>query len=94
MDESNIDAYLGLANVYIQQGDYERTLDILKKGAEKTEDNQKILDILTEISGGESTSDSTGTEKNTDYNIYGATEFTQRESYQAIEDLTTDEVFF
>ncbi|MCI9169352.1 MAG: tetratricopeptide repeat protein [Lawsonibacter sp.] len=94
LDESNIDAYLGLANVYIQQGDYERTLDILKKGAEKTEDNQKILDILTEISGGESTSDSTGTEKNTDYNIYGATEFTQRESYQAIEDLTTDEVFF
>lgn len=46
------DAYLGLAEVYIEQGDLTEAISILKKGKRSVEDNDKIADMIDDINSG------------------------------------------
>ena len=81
LDETNAEAYLGLADVYIRQGDYEKAREILAKGVDKTgsEALQEMLDgiFVEEV-------DANG------FNAYGATAFTQREEYIPFTELTAE----
>ena len=49
LDETSTEAYLGLADVYIRQGDAEAALTILQEGSEKIRDNQALADKIAEI---------------------------------------------
>ena len=57
--ELNVEAYLGIADVYIRQGDYEAALDILNEGLEKMGGNEEISAKIAEIESGNIT-DSSG----------------------------------
>ena len=50
IDPKRADSYIGLADVYIQQGDYEKAQEILRIGLEKTGGSQVLTDKLSEIS--------------------------------------------
>lgn len=52
LDEMYAEAYLGLADLWIRRGEYEEALKILKKGLEKTGDNEEIADKIAEIESG------------------------------------------
>ena len=45
----SVEAYLGLADIYTRRGDYDRAVEILRDGIEKTGDNQAITDKLAEM---------------------------------------------
>lgn len=60
LDASNVDGYLGLADIYVQRGDYERAVEMLEDALGKTNNNQAIadkLDELTQLQGPEITDD-------------------------------------
>ena len=59
LDETLAEAWLGLADVYIRQGDYDKALEVLKEGLEKTGNDPAIADKIAEIEGGNIT-DSSG----------------------------------
>jgi len=48
LDEANVVAYLRLADVYIRKGEYDKSLEILKQGLEKT-DHPDIMNKLSEL---------------------------------------------
>lgn len=52
IDESLVDAWLGLTDVYIRQGDYDKALEILREALEKTGENPRIADKLEEMESG------------------------------------------
>ncbi len=49
LDEGFVQAYLKLADVCIGQGDYEKALELLQKGLEKTGQNEEIAEKLSEL---------------------------------------------
>ena len=49
LDETNAAAWLGIADVYIRQGDYDKALEILREALEKTENDQSIAGKLAEM---------------------------------------------
>lgn len=49
IDETNADAYLGLADVYTRQKNNDKVLEILRMGAEKTDDDQTIVDKIAVV---------------------------------------------
>lgn len=51
LDETSPEAYLGLADMYIRQGDYEKALEILVHGLEKTGNDQTIMSRIAEMQG-------------------------------------------
>lgn len=55
LDETLVEAYLNLADVFIRQGVYANALEILTQGLEKTNNNQTIADKFAEIEGGNHT---------------------------------------
>lgn len=60
LDETNAEIYyLAIADVYIRQGDYDKALEILNEGMEKTNQNQRIAAKIGEL-GSESVLDSSG----------------------------------
>ena len=44
LDETLVGAWLGLADIYIRQGDYEKALEVLKEALTKTDSDQSIAD--------------------------------------------------
>lgn len=58
LDETSIDAYLGWADVYIRLGDYDKALEILQQGLEKT-DSDRLVEKIKEFEDGTIT-DSSG----------------------------------
>lgn len=52
LDEAFVQAYLGLADVYIRQGEYDTALEILKQGLEKTEGDEEIAEKIAEFESG------------------------------------------
>ena len=58
-DEANPDAWLGLADVYIRMGEYDKALEILQKALEKSENSQAVADKIAEMESG-SITDSSG----------------------------------
>ena len=59
LDGTLADAWLGLVDVYIRQGDYDKALEILREALEKTGNDTSIADKIAEMEGG-SFSDSAG----------------------------------
>ena len=60
LDETNaVSYYLAIADVYIRQGDYDKALEILNEGLEKTDQNQRIAAKIEEL-GSENVLDSSG----------------------------------
>lgn len=51
-DDSNIDAYLGLADLLIRQGKYDDALELLHQSLDKTNQAQAMLDKIAEIESG------------------------------------------
>ncbi len=51
IDEMSVDAYLGLVEAYIRSGDFEKALEIAKKGYEKTGD-QRLQEKINMIEEG------------------------------------------
>lgn len=49
LDESNPEAWLELAYVFVRQGDYEKALEIIQRGAECTDGNAAIAEKKDEI---------------------------------------------
>ena len=89
LDKTLENAYLGLANAYVRQGQTDRALEILRQGLERTENSQRIADKIIEL---EDTSESyVEPEKALSYNAYGGTEFTQREDFRDMQNLTNEE---
>ena len=52
LDETMPGGWLGLADVYIRRGDYDKAIEILRKALKKTENDQSIADKLAEMEGG------------------------------------------
>lgn len=52
LDDTIASAWLGLADVYIRQGDFDRALDILREGLEKADGEKTIADKIEEIESG------------------------------------------
>lgn len=52
LDETIVDAWLGLADVYIRCGNYIKAEEILKEGLEKTGNARKLADKLAEMEQG------------------------------------------
>ena len=59
LDETLAGAWLGLADVYIRQGDYDKALETLREGLDKTGGDQSIADKIEEMEAGNFT-DSSG----------------------------------
>lgn len=66
LDETMTDAWLGLADVCIRRGDYDKAKEILEDALEKTGNAQEIADKLKELAGGNIT-DSAGNLRRKDY---------------------------
>lgn len=49
IDEKQPETYIALADVYVQQGDYEKALEILQQGLEKTGNNADIAAKLDQV---------------------------------------------
>lgn len=49
LDETLMEAWLGLADVYVHQGDYEKAMEILREALEKTGNNQSVSDKIMKI---------------------------------------------
>lgn len=52
LDETLAEAWLGLADVYIRQVDYDKALEVLRTGLEKTGNDERIADKIAEIESG------------------------------------------
>lgn len=52
LDDSSARAYLGLADLSIRRKDYEKALEILNEGMEKTDGDRKLSDKIVEIKSG------------------------------------------
>ncbi len=52
LDDTVVEAYLGIADVYIRRGDYDSALEILQEGLEKTDYNEEIAAKIEEIESG------------------------------------------
>ena len=51
-DETLAEAWLGLADVYIRMGEYDKAMEVLKEGIDKTGGDQAIADKLAEMEQG------------------------------------------
>lgn len=52
LDESNAEAWLGMADVYIRRGEYDKALEILKEALVKTGNNEKIARKIEDMEAG------------------------------------------
>ena len=66
-DETLAEAWLGLADVYIRQGDYDKAMEVLQEGLDKT-GGEAIADKIAEIESGNVTDSSGNTRRES---IYG-----------------------
>ena len=89
LDEGFVQVYLKLADVYIGQGDYEKALELLREGLEKTGQNEEIAEKLSGLQQDTGTSENTEaeTEEETETAVSGFRE-ARVESYQVAEDGT------
>lgn len=81
LDETNAEAYLGLADVCIRQGNYEKALEILRRGLEKTENHQDIADKIAGIEDGNITDSSGNVRRMTMYGPAGELVFRHDYTY-------------
>lgn len=84
LDETLPDAWLGLADVYIRRGDYDKALEVLKEGLEKTSGDQSIADKITEVESGNILDSSGKTRRMSHYNESGVLEWYHEYTYNAL----------
>lgn len=82
LTEISAEAYLGVADVYIRQAEYEKALEILNLGLEKTDNDEKIAGKIAEIEEG-TIKDSEGRERRVSYyregTLYGYVDYSYEE---------------
>ena len=71
LDETLAEGWLGLADVYIRMGDYDKALEVLREGLEKTGGDQSIADKIAEMEGGNITDSSGKMRRMSTYNAAG-----------------------
>ena len=71
LNGKNVDAYLGIADVYIRQGDFDTALAILNDGLEKTGGDELIADKISEIESGNILDSSGSTRRKSSYDNAG-----------------------
>ncbi len=49
IEPKRYEAYLGLSDVYIKQGDYEKAMEVLKRGLQETGNSQELQDKILEL---------------------------------------------
>lgn len=49
IDPKQVDAYINLANIYVEQEDYENAVSILQKGLENCDETETLNEKLSEV---------------------------------------------
>lgn len=70
-DETLAEVWLGLADVYIRMGEYDKALEVLKEGLSKTNHAQSIADKIAEVESGIFTDSSGNTRRMNHYDSSG-----------------------
>ena len=70
-DETLAEAWLGLADVYIRMGEYDKALEVLRDALEKTGD-QRIADKIAEVESGNITDSSGNVRRQSTYDADGS----------------------
>lgn len=55
LDNTNVTAYLSLADVYIRLGEYDKAIELLREVLDRTGDDTEITDKLAELEAGKAT---------------------------------------
>ncbi len=76
-------AYLGIADVYIRQGDYDYALEILEEGLEKTDGNEEIAAKIEEIKAGTITDSAGNVRRQVAYDGDGVQQWYHEFTYNA-----------
>ncbi len=82
LEETNAEGYLGAADVYIRQGEYEKALEILKLGLEKTNNDKKIAEKISELESGNIKDSSGRIMRSTSYDPSGKVTSYREYSYE------------
>ncbi|MBQ8801225.1 MAG: tetratricopeptide repeat protein, partial [Clostridium sp.] len=70
-DELLVNAWLGLADVYIRQGEYDKAMEVLQEGLEKVGGNTAIADKIAEMESGSFTDSAGNTRRMNHYDSSG-----------------------
>lgn len=71
-DETNAQAWLGLADISIRRGEYDEALHVLQEGLEKTGNNSEVADKIAELESGTVTDSQHKTRRLTGYDAAGS----------------------
>lgn len=71
IEQGTPEAYLGIADIHIRKGEYDEALDVLKKGLDKSGNNQKIADKIAEFESGNITDSQKRFRRLSGYNVDG-----------------------
>ena len=71
LGDTSEEVWLGLADVYIREGDYDKALEILKEGLEKTGGNNAIAQKIAELESGTITDNSGKIRRESKYDASG-----------------------
>ncbi len=80
-DETNAQAWLGLADISIRRGEYDEALHVLQEGLEKTGNNSGVADKIAELESGTVTDSQHKTRRLTGYDAAGNTVWYHDYSY-------------
>ena len=82
LEETNAEGYLGAADVYIRQGEYDKALEILKLGLEKTNNDKRIAEKISELESGNIKDSSGRIMRSTSYDPSGKVTSYREYSYE------------
>ena len=83
LGDNSSDLWLGFADIYIRQGEYDKALEILKEGLDKTGGDTAIADKIAEIESGTITDSSGNTRRMSQYDASGNLMFYHEYTYNA-----------
>ena len=83
LDETNPAAYLGMADVYIRMGEYDKALEILRQGLDKTGNDESIAEKIAEMESGTITDASGKVRRTSGYDESGALKWYWDHTYDA-----------
>ena len=83
LGDNSADLWLGLADIYIRRGDYDKALEILKEGLDKTGGDEAIAGKIAEIESGTITDSSGNTRRMSQYDASGNLTWYHEYTYNA-----------
>lgn len=81
LDAANAEVYLGMADVYIRMGEYDKALEILRSALDKTGRDERIAEKITEIESGNITDSSGNARRTSGYDESGALKWYWEHTY-------------